>query len=85
MEHKSHFTGGSSSGFGAAVAAGFVLGSAAGDTGGSIRSPAAASLPLSCGIIYSLRHSANKLWDPGEMPPSRGLRRGMTPAVFAAG
>ncbi len=41
-----HFTGGSSSGSGAAVAAGFVLGSAAGDTGGSIRSPAAA-----CGLV----------------------------------
>lgn len=38
---STRFTGGSSSGSGAAVAAGFVLGSAAGDTGGSIRTPAA--------------------------------------------
>ena len=36
-----HFTGGSSSGTGAAVAAGFVLGGTGSDTGGSIRSPAA--------------------------------------------
>ena len=40
-----HFTGGSSSGTGAAVAAGLVLGGTGSDTGGSIRSPAAL-----CGI-----------------------------------
>jgi aspartyl-tRNA(Asn)/glutamyl-tRNA(Gln) amidotransferase subunit A len=34
-----HFTGGSSSGTGAAVAAGFVLGGTGSDTGGSIRTP----------------------------------------------
>jgi aspartyl-tRNA(Asn)/glutamyl-tRNA(Gln) amidotransferase subunit A len=36
-----HFTGGSSSGTGAAVAAGFILGGSGSDTGGSIRLPAA--------------------------------------------
>ena len=36
-----HFSGGSSSGTGAAVAAGFVLGGTGSDTGGSIRLPAA--------------------------------------------
>ena len=36
-----HFTGGSSSGTGAAVAAGLVLGGTGSDTGGSIRGPAA--------------------------------------------
>src|SRR5215470_7567594 len=36
-----HFTGGSSSGTGAAVAAGFVLGGTGSDTGGSIRVPSA--------------------------------------------
>jgi aspartyl-tRNA(Asn)/glutamyl-tRNA(Gln) amidotransferase subunit A len=40
-----HFTAGSSSGTGAAVAAGFVLGGTGSDTGGSIRGPAAL-----CGI-----------------------------------
>lgn len=40
-----HLTGGSSSGTGAAVAAGFVLGGTGSDTGGSIRGPAAL-----CGI-----------------------------------
>jgi aspartyl-tRNA(Asn)/glutamyl-tRNA(Gln) amidotransferase subunit A len=36
-----HFTGGSSSGTGAAIAAGFILGGTGSDTGGSIRLPAA--------------------------------------------
>ncbi len=40
-----HFTAGSSSGTGAAVAAGFILGGTGSDTGGSIRGPAAL-----CGI-----------------------------------
>lgn len=44
--NREHFTGGSSSGSGAAVAAGFVLGAMGSDTGGSIRNPAA-----HCGIV----------------------------------
>jgi aspartyl-tRNA(Asn)/glutamyl-tRNA(Gln) amidotransferase subunit A len=44
--NRDHFTGGSSSGAGAAVAAGFVLGALGSDTGGSIRGPAAL-----CGIV----------------------------------
>ena len=43
--HPDHFTSGSSSGTGAAVAAGMILGGTGSDTGGSIRGPAAL-----CGI-----------------------------------
>jgi aspartyl-tRNA(Asn)/glutamyl-tRNA(Gln) amidotransferase subunit A len=43
---REHFTGGSSSGAGAAIAAGFVPGAMGSDTGGSIRGPAAL-----CGIV----------------------------------
>src|SRR5262252_9414453 len=43
--HSDHFTAGSSSGTGAAVAAGMILGGTGTDTGGSIRGPAAL-----CGI-----------------------------------
>ena len=39
--NTAHFTGGSSSGTGAAIAAGFILGGTGTDTGGSIRTPAA--------------------------------------------
>ena len=39
--HPDHFTSGSSSGTGAAVAAGMILGGTGSDTGGSIRGPAA--------------------------------------------
>ena len=43
--NREHFSGGSSSGTGVAVAAGFILGGTGSDTGGSIRAPAAL-----CGI-----------------------------------
>jgi len=44
--NREHFTGGSSSGSGAAIAAGFVPGAMGSDTGGSIRGPAAL-----CGVV----------------------------------
>ena len=44
--NRDHFTGGSSSGSGAAIAAGFVPGALGSDTGGSIRGPAAL-----CGVV----------------------------------
>lgn len=44
--NREHFTGGSSSGSGAAVAAGLAMGAMGSDTGGSIRNPAAL-----CGLV----------------------------------
>ncbi|HEV2301087.1 MAG TPA: amidase [Stellaceae bacterium] len=71
----SRFTGGSSSGTGAAVAAGLVLGGTGSDTGGSIRGPAAycglAGLKPTYGLIsrmgilplaFSLDHAGPLAW-----------------------
>ena len=70
-----HFTGGSSSGTGAAVAAGLVLGGTGSDTGGSIRGPAAycglAGIKPTYGLIsrmgilplaFSLDHAGPLAW-----------------------
>ena len=70
-----HFTGGSSSGTGAAVAAGLVLGGMGSDTGGSIRLPAAlcgiAGLKPTYGLVprtgilplaFSLDHAGPMAW-----------------------
>jgi aspartyl-tRNA(Asn)/glutamyl-tRNA(Gln) amidotransferase subunit A len=70
-----HFTGGSSSGTGAAVAAGLALGGMGSDTGGSIRLPAAfcglAGIKPTYGLVsragvfplaYSLDHAGPMAW-----------------------
>src|SRR5262249_645448 len=70
------FTGGSSSGTGAAVAAGLVLGGTGSDTGGSIRGPAAycglAGIKPTYGLVsrmgvlplaFSLDHAGPLAWD----------------------
>ena len=70
-----HFTGGSSSGTGASVAAGLVLGGTGSDTGGSIRGPAAycglAGIKPTYGLIsrrailplaFSLDHAGPLAW-----------------------
>jgi aspartyl-tRNA(Asn)/glutamyl-tRNA(Gln) amidotransferase subunit A len=73
--NREHFTAGSSSGTGAAVAAGLVLGGTGSDTGGSIRGPAALcgiagikptyGLCSRVGILplaYSLDHAGPMAW-----------------------
>ena len=70
-----HFTAGSSSGTGAAVAAGLILGGTGSDTGGSIRGPAAlcgiAGIKPTYGLVsrvgilplaYTLDHSGPMAW-----------------------
>jgi aspartyl-tRNA(Asn)/glutamyl-tRNA(Gln) amidotransferase subunit A len=70
-----HFTGGSSSGTGAAVAAGLVLGGTGSDTGGSIRTPSAfcgiAGIKPTYGLVsragiqplsFSLDHAGPMAW-----------------------
>ncbi|HUK58223.1 MAG TPA: amidase [Stellaceae bacterium] len=73
--NPAHFTGGSSSGTGAAVASGMVLGGMGSDTGGSIRLPAAlcglAGLKPTYGLVprtgvlplaFSLDHAGPMAW-----------------------
>ncbi len=73
--NREHFTAGSSSGTGAAVAAGLILGGTGSDTGGSIRGPAALcgiagikptyGLSSRVGILplaYSLDHAGPMAW-----------------------
>jgi aspartyl-tRNA(Asn)/glutamyl-tRNA(Gln) amidotransferase subunit A len=73
--HTDHFTGGSSSGTAAAVAAGLILGGTGSDTGGSIRGPASltglAGLKPTYGLVsrtgvlplaYSLDHAGPMAW-----------------------
>jgi aspartyl-tRNA(Asn)/glutamyl-tRNA(Gln) amidotransferase subunit A len=87
------FTGGSSSGTGAAVAAGLVLGGTGSDTGGSIRGPAAfcglAGLKPSYGRIsragilplaFSLDHAGPMAWTAEDCAIMLGAMAGHDPA-----
>ena len=89
----SRFTGGSSSGTGAAVAAGLILGGTGSDTGGSIRGPAAlcglAGLKPSYGRIsragilplaFSLDHAGPMAWTAEDCAIMLGAMAGHDPA-----
>ncbi len=65
--NPAHITGGSSSGSGAAVAAGLVFGALGSDTGGSVRLPAAA-----CGIV-GIKPTLGRVSRYGTMPLSHSL------------
>jgi aspartyl-tRNA(Asn)/glutamyl-tRNA(Gln) amidotransferase subunit A len=62
-----HITGGSSSGSGAAVAAGLAFGALGSDTGGSVRLPAAA-----CGVV-GIKPTLGRVSRYGTMPLSQSL------------
>jgi aspartyl-tRNA(Asn)/glutamyl-tRNA(Gln) amidotransferase subunit A len=94
----SRFTGGSSSGTGAAVAAGLVLGGTGSDTGGSIRGPAAfcglAGLKPSYGRIsrtgilplaFSLDHAGPMAWTAEDCAIMLQAMAGHDPADPASG
>ena len=93
----SRFTGGSSSGTGAAVAAGLVLGGTGSDTGGSIRGPAAlcglAGLKPSYGRIsrtgilplaFSLDHAGPMTWTAEDCAIMLQAMAGHDPADLAS-
>jgi aspartyl-tRNA(Asn)/glutamyl-tRNA(Gln) amidotransferase subunit A len=65
--HPDHITGGSSSGSGAALAAGLVFGALGSDTGGSVRLPAAA-----CGVV-GIKPTLGRVSRYGTMPLSHSL------------
>jgi aspartyl-tRNA(Asn)/glutamyl-tRNA(Gln) amidotransferase subunit A len=65
--HRDYISGGSSSGSGAAVAAGLVFGALGSDTGGSVRLPAAA-----CGVV-GIKPTQGRVSRFGAMPLSQSL------------
>ena len=90
--NREHFTGGSSSGSGAAVAAGFLFGATGSDTGGSIRNPAALcgivglkptyGLVSRCGVIpnsYTFDHCGPMAWTVEDCAIMLGVIAGHDP------